>query len=336
MLCYGGLACSRIIVPAARQPISEPRFERKRVKQMDDQELWQVIAEVARSGDETSVFELKSYMYDFSGDAHKSEFVKDVCAIANSLTDRHAEGYLVIGVCDSTDCPDRSDPAQYVTGVTIPNRDELERRVNQILESHVDPPLTLDCRLLTSALTGMGKEIAVFVIRAWTESHEADPHPYVVRQSVGRLQPGIAFIKRGTMVLPALRADIVNLAARHIRLKHEHETKALEAEHLNTIESLRVEGERMLRSLEEDFRKSIDGLQDDRKELRKRIDLLEDEVTRLSAEERAWRHIAYLGLFELYSRVSSDVREGKLKRILAHGKKERSYSEIIREIAQPD
>lgn len=292
---------------------------------MEDKELWEVIASAAWSGEETATLDLKVSLYDLADQIEKGEFLKDTCAIANSLLDQGTEGYLVFGVRDSIDCPDRTDAAEYVTGVTIASRDELERRVNQIMESHVDPQLALGCRILTPALTGIGKDIAVFVIRAWTEAHESDPHPYVVRQSVGRVRPGAVFIRRGTMAVGASRADIINLVGRHLRLEYE----ALESELRRQFREQSIVNEEKFQSLKMDFDKTAAEFAESIEFLTRTLKFKEKDLNKISADERAWRHIAFHAIEELHSRVPEDLRERKIRNILAQGGKDSCYEEVV-------
>lgn len=300
---------------------------------MDDSKLWEAVSHVVLSGEENKTIDLKRSCYYFEQDPHKGEFVKDVSAIANSLEKLGAQGYVVIGVLDSDKCPgpNRTDPSKYVVGAPVQSRDQLEQRMNQILESHIDPRFTIDCRILPTTITELNESIAVLVIRGWTEFHESDPRPYVVTKSVGQLRHGQIFVRRGTRSVVALRADIVNLSARHVRLKYEREIKALESDYGQSIEGLRLEHEQEIEALESHYNEWIETHEDERKWLDERIKRLESENARLFRQEMDWRIFALTVCGELYRALPEDSRDRKLRRLLAHCKKEKYYSDVVRE-----
>lgn len=262
--------------------------------------------------------------------------MKDVSAIANILPDQNAEGYVVIGVVDLKERNNCSDKREFVVGCTVTDSDALERRMNQILEEHIDPPLSLECRALDSKITDLGKDIVVVVIRGWMAAQEYAPQPYVLKKQVGKLRPGEIKIRRGTRAVTACREDIINLVAKHIRLKFDRDFESLRDEYRREIQSLQREHEQANKSLEEDFRKSVSELEKERDGLRSMVRSGGNTCRKLSFQKDAWRNIAYEALSELYPRIPGEVREGKLKRILAQGGKEGAYLEIVGEIADPD
>lgn len=114
-------------------------------------------------------------------ESRKKEFVKDVCAIANSKGGR---GYLIFGVKDKT---------KEIVGVTTKIYDE--ERVQQIISSRIDPPVPV--RL--EEIEYQNKKLVVLTI------FKSDQQPHQV------LRTGTFYIRRGSTSDIARRQEIATL-----------------------------------------------------------------------------------------------------------------------------
>mgnify|MGYP000144148797 FL=1 len=114
-------------------------------------------------------------------DSDKKEFVKDVCAIANSSGGR---GHIVFGV---------KDKSREVVGVDLEPFDE--ERIQQIICNRCDPPVPIKVDIIDY----YGKNVAVITI------YKSNQRPHQVRQT------GTFYIRRGSTTDVARRHEIANM-----------------------------------------------------------------------------------------------------------------------------
>ncbi len=114
-------------------------------------------------------------------ESDKKEFVKDVCAIANSSGGR---GHIVFGI---------RDKSRKVVGVDL--KPFNEERIQQIICSRCDPPVPIR----VDVLDYHGKDVAVITI------FKSNQRPHQVRQN------GTFYIRRGSTTDVARRHEIANM-----------------------------------------------------------------------------------------------------------------------------
>jgi len=114
-------------------------------------------------------------------DSEKKEFVKDVCAIANSNGGR---GYIVFGV---------RDKSKEIVGVDL--KPFNEERIQQIICNRCDPPVPVRVDIIRYK----EKDIAVVTI------FKSNQRPHQIRQT------GTFYIRRGSTTDVARRHEIANM-----------------------------------------------------------------------------------------------------------------------------
>ena len=140
---------------------------------MDDQQLVERLLERQESDD----LDFKSQQYRFDSDYLKSEFIKDVVAMAN--TPRSESSYILLGV------EEQAGKAIDIPGVT---EHHDEATLGGIISSRVDRPPRFTYRQVTVE----GIEFGLIEIPA------DQPRPIVSRSRFGILSEGAVYIRRNT------------------------------------------------------------------------------------------------------------------------------------------
>jgi len=106
--------------------------------------------------------------------AGKAECIKDITSIANSTKD---VGYIFVGVDDNGN----------IVGITTLE----EERIQQIVHSYVNPPLSISC---TTVTLSTGTNIGVIEIRG-------NDKPHKISHSIDKLLQNEVFIRHGSVVM---------------------------------------------------------------------------------------------------------------------------------------
>ncbi|KYH34068.1 divergent AAA domain protein [Clostridium tepidiprofundi DSM 19306] len=128
---------------------------------------------------------------DFTTESAKREFVKDVCAIANS---RGGRGYLIIGVEDKT---------KRIVG--IDENDFTEEQIQQIVSTRCDPPIPISLEYIKIK----NKIIGVINI------YDGRQKPYQIREN------GVFYIRRGSTTDVMRKQEIVSVLQENLNLNVE-------------------------------------------------------------------------------------------------------------------
>jgi len=156
------------------------------------------------AGDETSKTEFKGSL-DLDSNRAKAEFAKDVSALANTSG---GDGYLIIGVLDKKDRQGSAPrvPFDFLCGV--PERSpvdtgELERQMNQVLETYCNPPPSVGYEQLWHEPSGKW----VGVIKTPRSSHR----PHVIIRGGEGIQPQDIWVRRGEREAACFKANRTEL-----------------------------------------------------------------------------------------------------------------------------
>lgn len=134
------------------------------------------LAQAVRSR-ESALLEHKQQWYDLNTNSGKAEFVKDILAMANTVTPE-LDGHIIIGVADKRG-------GGGIVGVESPPGEE---RLQQILASYTTPVPAIEHTLVEID----GKNLSVIKVR-WMEYH---PH-YATREVPGTLSSTQAYVRSG-------------------------------------------------------------------------------------------------------------------------------------------
>lgn len=167
---------------------------------MDESKVLFLIAE----GEGTTI-EFKREL-DLSSAKGKAEFIKDIISLANSARDI---SYLLIGV----------DKNKSIVGTA----NLEEERIQQIAQTYIDPPITLECRIIPVKLPAMAM-IGVIAIRSTTKPHK-------VIRSIEHVVQNKVFVRHGSVVVEASPDEVIDMrdetrmnaeAQQHVRAAKTH------------------------------------------------------------------------------------------------------------------
>jgi len=318
---------------------------------MDDITLWDAISKVVESGDEEQTIDLKESLYMLDQNDQKSEFVKDLAAIANSLESRQA-GYLVIGVKDKKNCTRPSEATQYLVDIQIGNLNDFEQRHNNILESYLSSKLS--AKYYPYYHSESQKTILIIVIESWDEH---DPRPYIVRQDIGKIKRGQIFYRDASDIrVVADKSMLSSFVAKSERTENQQKIKAMRLDnkkkikkheqkikeylnqisnlqkisdkdtkdHEDVIEYLQKESSERLKKLESDHAAEVKRLSDEiennkkqseteRSWLDENIKRLETENDEIAKKERELQRFIPALVNELYRTLPEESRDKKIR-----------------------
>ncbi|MBC8450284.1 MAG: ATP-binding protein [Chloroflexi bacterium] len=226
---------------------------------MDNVQVWEAIRHVVESGNEDDEVDLKSEWYDLDSRDGKAEFLKDVCAMANDLSEPGDRRYLVCGVLDVGQWPDRTDVVGYIKGVEPGDLDGINKTISQSVKIHIEPRIQV--QYLEIQHPEVNRTLAVLEIRGWLKGRDA--RPYVIATGIGGLKKGQVFVRSlGGLSEPADRSDIqelVNCALQQQVESLQKECDELEEELLVEIDDLRGDKERLTgeRDRQRDFARAL-------------------------------------------------------------------------------
>ncbi len=128
---------------------------------------------------------------DLSTSRNQAEFAKLVIAIANT---KGWDGYIIIGVKDKRNCPSEL-PQDYIVGFSVTDPDQLERRMNQVINEYCQPLCPIRYEELT--YPDPQKKFGVVIIP------RSSNRPHLPKQQRPGTQEGVTYIRRGAMVVHA-------------------------------------------------------------------------------------------------------------------------------------
>ncbi len=260
---------------------------------MDTTQVWEAIRSVVESGNEDDEVDLKSEWYDLETRDGKAEFLKDVCAMANGLSGPGDRRYLVCGVLDIEQWPDRADVAGYVRGIEPGDVDEINRITSQSVKTHIEP--RIDLKYLEIQHPEASRTLGVLQIRGWLRGR--DQRPYVFAAGIGRIRKGQIFIRSlGGVSEPADRSDIQELVNHALRQQIESLEQELEESERNAEEEL----DRQRREFEDELQTIVEDLRSDKQ--------------RLSSEAEKQREFAR-ALCRRFCQCLDDANVRKLRRL---------------------
>ncbi|MGL4451740.1 MAG: AlbA family DNA-binding domain-containing protein [Sarcina sp.] len=143
---------------------------------MDIKKLLRIIRK-----EESGKLDFKEKM-SISTDSEKKEFVKDICAIANSKGGR---GYIIVGI---------QDKSKKIIGIEDTSKLN-EERMQQIISSRCDPPIPIS----VEEIFVNKKKVLVITI------FDGDQKPYQVRDT------GAFYIRRGSITDFMRKSELVNV-----------------------------------------------------------------------------------------------------------------------------
>ena len=129
---------------------------------------------------EDALLEFKRQWHDLQTQQGKGEFVKDILAIANTVTEAEI-GILAIGI-------DQTDSGSDVVGVSNPPTSET---ISQLLQTYTNPAPNCEVVHVTHR-NGLISVVGIF----WSPY---GPH-YAIRQVDKALDPNLVYCRRGPMV----------------------------------------------------------------------------------------------------------------------------------------
>jgi hypothetical protein len=139
--------------------------------------LWEILKTYIETGNETRKVDLKQ-MLDLSKPSGRSEFAKDVAAMANTGC---GAGYLIVGVKDKKHRT-VTDLADYVVGFAPDNFHVFEQRMAQALSHHCSPVPEVRYEEITHP--NISRKIGVIVIpRNFNRPYKADGQIFIRRGS---------------------------------------------------------------------------------------------------------------------------------------------------------
>ncbi len=241
---------------------------------IDENIILKEIGRVLDSGNEEPNIDLKRELYDLDkkNKVEKGEFIKDVTAIANSL-EKDQNGYLIIGVSDSEKCPDRSNPQKYLVDTPVQSRNDLQKRMKQIIRSYVEPPISIKCCPIKNENTN--RHLLIILIEKWSDE---DPRPFVLKSNIKKLEVeklkvGQIWFRDGADSLVAEKDDIIRLVMGKVRNAHKMEIENIKNSHGRQIDSLNIEIEK----IKDNYKKQIDSLSAKIEEMKKEIEGKKEE-----------------------------------------------------------
>jgi len=228
---------------------------------MDSAQIWEAIRHVVESGYEDDVVDLKSEWYDLSNESREAEFLKDVCAMANDLQGPGDVRYIVCGVLDADQCPDRTNVANYVKGVQTGPVNKLNTRISQSVKTHIEPYINV--RYIEVQHPNVNAVLGILEIRGWSKGW--DDRPYVIKKGIGKLKKSQIFVRRSASVCEPARWSEIRLLVEHSqeqRIEHlEQELRDLEEAHKEELQNAEVQWRQDKAEMERDYQKTIVALQ---------------------------------------------------------------------------
>lgn len=156
------------------------------------------------AGDETPKIEFKCLL-DLSKNKDKAEFAKDISALANTSG---GDGYLVIGVLDKKECQRQSPELSLDFLLGVPERSpkdigELERQMNQVLETYCSPSPSVGYEQLWCEQNA--KWIGVVTVPRTSQ------RPHVIVRGGEGIQPQDIWVRRGERDASCFKANRAEL-----------------------------------------------------------------------------------------------------------------------------
>lgn len=227
---------------------------------MDHTQIWEAIRNVVESGNEDDEVDLKSEWYDLDSRDGKAEFVKDVCAMANGLSGPGDRRYLVCGVLDSRQWPDRADVAGYVRGVQPGDVDGINQTISQSVKTHIEPRIDVQYVEIQHP-PEVDRTLGVVRIRGWSGR---DDRPYVIATGIGSVKKSQVFVRSlGGLSEPADRSDIQLLVSCALQERIEY----LEREREELERKAEAELNRQREEFEDELLTTVEDLRNDKQRL---------------------------------------------------------------------
>lgn len=156
--------------------------------------------------------DLKQSWYNFSVEHSKYEFLKDVCALANSS---FGDGYLIIGVNENGDLFD----AKFKTQSNLGD----EKYLQEIIEKHIESHLKIN--LIEYIPTNTDKTVSIIHIPANNNK------PFLIKNFLSKkhIYERIIFIRRGTTNRIATKNELDNIYRYRINFIPDIEIKIFTA-----------------------------------------------------------------------------------------------------------
>lgn len=151
---------------------------------------------VIATGIEEHKIELKENL-DCSTKQGRAKFAKHAAAIAN--TDGEI-GYIAIGVVDARH---RETESRQVCGFSVDDPDQLQRQMVDAITYFIDPPFEVLYRQEAHPETGVVLGIVIIPVSQY--------RPHVVKNDGESISTGQIWVRRGTQVALASRAEIINM-----------------------------------------------------------------------------------------------------------------------------
>jgi len=262
----------------------------------DSKEIWEAIRAAVESGREDDVVELKSEWYNLSNRSGEAEFLKDVCAMANDLQGPGDVRYIVCGVLDADQCPDRTDAADYVKGVQTGPVNKLNERISQSVKTHMEPYINV--RYIEVQHPNIDAILGVLEIRGWSRGW--DDRPYVIKEGIHRLRKSQIYVRRSAGVSEPASWREIRLLVEHSQEKQierlKQEIKDLGEAHKEELQNAEVEWRRDTAKKEQSYKKEITKLErqiaDMEQDYLKTINLLQNDKDKLAAERERFKELA--------------------------------------------
>jgi len=273
---------------------------------MDSAQIWEAIRDVVESGNENNEVDLKSEWYNLDHKPGKADFLKDVCAMANSLSGHGDRRYIVCGAWDARHCQDRTYAASYIKGVQPGDVDTINQTISHVVSKYVDPPFGV--RYIEIQHPELNRKLGVLEIQGWLGGW--DERPYIIAEGIDKLSTSQIFVRRiGGVSEPANWTDI-RLLVNHAQEQH--------------IESLEMELEDAKQNADEELRDAIAQLQRERKEVEKEwlneIRDLQSDKGRLSSEGQEWMELARVLCRRIHQRLDDTDRSWLRRQMKRRGK----------------
>ena len=149
---------------------------------MDSVQIWEAIQDIVESGNENNEVDLKSEWYNLGDKPGKADFLKDVCAMANSLSGHGDRRYIVCGAWDARHCQDRTDAASYIKGVQPGDVDTINQTISHLVSKYVAPAFGV--HYLEIQHPELKRTLGVLEIQGWLGGW--DERPYTLSASFNR------------------------------------------------------------------------------------------------------------------------------------------------------
>jgi len=275
---------------------------------------------VVESGCEDDVVDLKSKWYDLSNRPGEAEFLKDVCAMANDLPEPDAVRYIVCGVLDVDQCPDRTDVANYVMGVQTGPVNKLNERISQSVKTHIEPPVNV--RYVDIRHSDVDAILGALEIRGWSKGW--DDRPYTIKEGIHKLKKSQIYVRCSGGVSDPASWSQIRLLVEHSQERRieslEQEVKDLEEAHKEELQNAEMQWRQDADEKEWDYQRTITALRQETADMeqdhQESMTLLRNDKAGLVEEKERLKELAR-GLTQRFWR-GSEVNKSILRRCFRH------------------